>query len=369
MSYSFQPGGYDIAGMELFYKNKAAEGLHLKNRGVFFSSYEKGRPRDMEYRVQPLSKKGWFSTELAEETKSRYAAKGWEYVCTMGLIAIFRAPAGKAAEVYTDSADYAAALKALVKDAVFSIFSIPLLVAVCILLSRIFHDTGLAEAWLVFMGSTWGLLGVVAIILSFEIKEILDAVKLVGFYRRVKNGFDTDRGSYKVSHFSAIAARVLFAAGLAGLATVYFNKPYPMPYNSDGAYITFRDAGIYGEQTAFMDQDCTVTHYVSPFAEYWDTFEHIDSKDRWIYQEIMVLKNSVWVDATVKAFIETATFADEEEDFSRIDVPGMDRVLYSGGLECIAVKGNRVAYITSIFDNPRQLEMILAALAEKWENS
>ena len=102
LTYKFQPGKFDIAGMERFYKDMAAEGLHLFDRGAFFSSFTTGEPADMDYRVETLSSKG-FMRKLTDETKQKYTDCGWEYVCMMGFTAIFRASAGTAREVYTDS--------------------------------------------------------------------------------------------------------------------------------------------------------------------------------------------------------------------------------------------------------------------------
>ena len=362
MPYSFNPGRLNIAGMESFYKEKAAKGLHLKNIGVFFSSYEKGTPADVDYRLHPWTAKGIFNAEISDETKRSYTDSGWEYVCSTGQMAAFRSAGGKATEVYTDADEYAKLLKLPVRDSIITLLSLPALAVVYIVLNSFIENNLSRKIYLAFISNTWAIAGLLAIILSFEIAEIIDAAKFLIYYSKLKKSIHI---SHDCRHTSPAAACVLLAAGIAGVGSYYLNAEQPMPVYSDGAYVTYRDMGTEADRGIFMGKESTVQYSSSPFGQYWDTYEYIDN-GQWMYQEIMVHRYPEMVDATITAFMKASAFAQDEKAFSEITFPGLDRVLYTGSLECIVVKGSRVAFITGIFDNSAQLEMLLGTLAEKW---
>ena len=88
-----------------------------------------------------------------------------------------------------------------------------------------------------------------------------------------------------------------------------------------------------------------------------------------MYQDVYRL--SPWVDREVfiRSLMGDATFARSPENFQEVTVEGLEEAWVSGGLECIAVKGNLAAYVTVLGqgqENEETLEAALCALAECW---
>ncbi len=372
LTYKFQPGKFDIAGMERFYKDMAAEGLHLVDRGAFFSSFLKGEPADMDYRVETLSSKG-FMRKMTDETKQKYEDCGWEYVCMMGFTAIFRAPAGTAREVYADSYEQATAMKSYVKEACMQIFHLPLLWVLILLMNSLtYNGDATAEIFLSFITRTTGIISVFVGLMALEAADIISAVKLISIWRRMKKGQPMD-------HYPASTSRMYWLIGLAiaiiaavGIFAETRNKEVALPLESDGGYITLAQLGYDGERQLHYQWDSTLLHTDTIFCEYWDTREYIrteNGNNRWLYQEIYRIKGGVKPETVAEMAKRSAIFANNENrPFTETTVDGLDMAWYAGDLECVAVKGDMVGIFTSTFKDTDEIIRTLHTVAKHWEN-
>lgn len=61
--------------------------------------------------------------------------------------------------------------------------------------------------------------------------------------------------------------------------------------------------------------------------------------EKWMYQEAYILKNNNIVDRFVEVLMIDYTFAQSDEDYTLIEIPGLDQAWVTERLECIAVKG------------------------------
>lgn len=63
------------------------------------------------------------------------------------------------------------------------------------------------------------------------------------------------------------------------------------------------------------------------------------SSEEWLYQDVYILKNEDMVDRFVEVLMIDSVFAQSTEDYTRIEIPGLDQAWVTERLECIAVKG------------------------------
>lgn len=147
-----------------------------------------------------------------------------------------------------------------------------------------------------------------------------------------------------------------------------------MPDVSDGPYILLSDLGIEGERTtnSVNGEGSMVKANQSMLADYWDTQEYIDvingsySSEEWLYQDVYILKNEDMVDRFVEVLMIDSVFAQSTEDYTRIEIPGLDQAWVTKRLECIAVKGTTISSFTYPFDSPEGMREALEVVAEKW---
>ena len=93
----------DPAVLEGYFARQEGRGLRLDELGRWLVYFDKGEPRDMQYRIAYFEEEG----EEAEARRTEYAARGWEHVCfTAPNVHIFRARPGVPAP-RTDPEDYA----------------------------------------------------------------------------------------------------------------------------------------------------------------------------------------------------------------------------------------------------------------------
>lgn len=111
---------------------------------------------------------------------------------------------------------------------------------------------------------------------------------------------------------------------------------------------------------------------LSMLADHWDTQEYVDvingsySSEGWLYQDVYILKNEDMVDRFVEVLMIDSVFAQSTEDYTRIEIPGLDQAWVTERLECIAVKGTTISIFTHPFDSPEGMREALEVVAEKW---
>ncbi|MBQ8603381.1 MAG: DUF2812 domain-containing protein [Oscillospiraceae bacterium] len=372
LTYKFHPGKFDIFGMESFYKSMAAQGLHLVDRGVFFSSFAKGKPADMDYRVEALTS-GGFMWKLTDETKQKYTDCGWEYVCMMGFTAIFRAPAGAATEVYADSREQAASIKKVIKEAYLTLIQLPLLWLILIAIETVTYGNSLpSELFLSFITRTTGIVSVFAALVALEVPDIISALKLITIHHRMKRGKPTDHSPVKNSRMYWIVGVMIFAFAAVGIFTESQNKEIPLPLETDGGYITLSQLGYEGERILHYQFESDILHTDTIFCEYWECSEYTtgdNNENLWLNQKVYRIKGGVKPETVAKALMKTAIFAHEGADFREIQVKGLDKAYSTGNMECIAVKGNMVGIFITTFESENEIADTLTTVARHWEKA
>ena len=83
------------------------------------------------------------------------------------------------------------------------------------------------------------------------------------------------------------------------------------------------------------------------------------SSEGWLYQDVYILKNEDMVDRFVEVLMIDSVFAQSTEDYTRIEIPGLDQAWVTERLECIAVKGTTISIFTHPFDSPEGMREAL----------
>ncbi|MGI5963204.1 MAG: DUF2812 domain-containing protein [Lawsonibacter sp.] len=103
--YKFTPvEPYDLAAVESWLEDMAADGLYLKRFRPLFSSFTRGAPRRVRYRVEYIPGL-WPYDEAPQSLFDLYEEMGWDYVCDLGKannLPVFRARTAHAQEPHTD---------------------------------------------------------------------------------------------------------------------------------------------------------------------------------------------------------------------------------------------------------------------------
>ena len=139
-------------------------------------------------------------------------------------------------------------------------------------------------------------------------------------------------------------------------------------------YILLSDLDIEGKRTtnSVNGEGSMVKANQSMLADHWDTQEYVDvingsySSEEWLYQDVYILKNEDMVDRFVEVLMIDSVFAQSTEDYTRIEIPGLDQAWVTERLECIAVKGTTISIFTHPFDSPEGMREALEVVAEKW---
>ena len=83
-------------------------------------------------------------------------------------------------------------------------------------------------------------------------------------------------------------------------------------------------------------------------------------------QDVYRLKHTGMAARLAEVLMKDSVFADSPEDFTEVDIPGLDHAWVSGRMECIAVKGDNICFVTYPADGREALLLILQAMAHKW---
>lgn len=166
----------------------------------------------------------------------------------------------------------------------------------------------------------------------------------------MKKGISLDHAprSRKLIIIPRIISLLLLICILGCVGYDYLNdERYTMPDVSDGPYILLSDLDIEGKRTTNSGngEGSMVKANQSMLADHWDTQEYVDvingsySSEEWLYQDVYILKNEDMVDRFVEVLMIDSVFAQSTEDYTRIEIPGLDQAWVTERLECIAVKG------------------------------
>ena len=207
---------YDIEGLQSYFEEMAAKGLHLKKDGIFayFASFERGEPREARYRMDVKEKRSPImdgdNGRPTDEQIELCGELGWEYVDSIDVFHNFRTYDAAAPELNTDAALQSIAARRIVRSQIESVLVLcfwlliyPVLKLDGLLLPTMF-TVGTDVMLLAFIIDIWWIAGSIArLIYLSRIKKRLEAGESI--VRRVKR-----------SSARYIAPRIAFAV----LATV-----------------------------------------------------------------------------------------------------------------------------------------------------
>lgn len=188
---------YDIEGLQSYFEEMAAKGLHLKKDGIFayFASFERGEPREARYRMDVKEKRSPImdgdNGRPTDEQIELCGELGWEYVDSIGAFHIFRTYDAAAPELNTDAALQSIAARRIVRSQIDSVLVLcfwlliyPVLKLDGLLLPTMF-TVGTDVMLLAFIIDIWWIAGSIArLIYLSRIKKRLEAGESI--VRRVK---------------------------------------------------------------------------------------------------------------------------------------------------------------------------------------
>lgn len=215
---------YDIEGLQSYFEEMAAKGLHLKKDGIFahFASFERGEPREARYRMDVKEKRNAImdgdNGRPAEEQIELCSELGWEYVDSIGAFHIFCTYDAAAPELNTDAALQSIAARRIVRSQIESVLVLcfwlliyPVLKLDGLLLPTMF-TVGTDVMLLAYIIDIWWIVGSIArLVYLSRIKKRLEAGESI--VRRVKR-----------SSVRYIAPRIAFAVLAAATVCLFITR-------------------------------------------------------------------------------------------------------------------------------------------------
>lgn len=380
--YGIHPKDYAIGETEKYYSDMSEKGWELVKRGITLSRFQKTEPKKMRYRVEVVNLKSLEDGHLPEEQVAVYEDCGWEYVISRGYLHIFRAPEGNdAPEFYLEPEQQAATLKGLRKQYCSSLMAPFIIVAfhafMAALVGGLFNGRWAAQLYRGLIEETAWVTGFCLFLLWAVFSDLWGFIYISRLYRRMKKGIPLDHAprSRKLIIIPRIISLLLLICILGCVGYDYINdERYAMPDVSEGPYILLSDLGIEGERTtnSVNGEGSMVKANQSMLADHWDTQEYVDvinggySSEEWLYQDVYILKNEDMVNRFVEVLMIDSVFAQSTEDYTLIEIPGLDQAWVTERLECIAVKGTTISIFTHPFDSPEEMRSALEVVAQKW---
>ncbi len=376
--YAFHPKDFEIGETEKFYSEMAANGWMLVKRGVSLSRFERTQPQKMRYRIEVISAKALDGLEMPEEQLAVYEDCGWEYVDGRNYIHVFCAPEGsEAPEFYMEPEQQAETLKGLKRHYMVSMLNAPIYLVVLILMGLMVdgfaNGKWMAQAYRALVEQT-AVVMIFAVLLIWTLcGSIRAAWRMQRLCSRMKKGIALDHAP-RTRRIAAKVGNGIAVLLLIGLVIYGMNgyEKSPMPLETDEPYLLLSELGIDGERVEnwVNHNESTVISTGSWIADCWDTGEYVDTAntEEWLYQKIYRFKNEAFIPSFVNALMKDATFASSKNDYTEVEIDGLDQAWVTSRLECIAVKGELVASITYPFETEEEGKQVLQTLADKWEN-
>lgn len=378
--YTLSPDSMCIEENESYYAYMSSKGYFLENRGVFFCRFRKAEPEHLDYYavVQP-SGNGTAENEFA----AFFREHGWQYVSCINNVYIFSSFCGNKIPALPDEFLHRQRklLRRLKKQQIISVVLWMIILAVFLFLI-FFPDTavkitGFAEMYKKLIESAESFVVLGACLLYGIIADLRRVFFINKEYRKTEgdrqetdtvNAYKKFRVQKLLSVLFFICVCVIFVTG-----KLSFTK-YPMPETIEYPYVQIAEFDDAGQRVKnpLNDENSSVTEKNSLLCRAFHTKEFVESTGQdwsWLYQDVYLLKNENYSDALVKALMKDAVFAESEESFISVDVPGLDSAYITNGLECIAVKGKMIAVFEYDFSDSNEMMALLEVLAEKWSDN
>lgn len=378
--YTLHPDNMCIEENESYYAYMSSKGYFLENRGVFFCRFRKAEPEQLDYYavVQP-SGNGTAENEFA----AFFREHGWQYVSCINNVYIFSSFRGNKIPALPDEFLHRQRklLRRLKKQQIISVVLWMIILAVFLFLI-FFPDTavkitGFAEMYKKLIESAESFVVLGACLLYGIIADLRRVFFINKEYRKTEgdcqetdtvNAYKKFRVQKLLSVLFFICVCVIFVTGKLSVTK------YPMPETIEYPYVQIAEFDDAGQRVKnpLNDENSSVTEKNSLLCRAFHTKEFVESTGQdwsWLYQDVYLLKNENYSDALVKALMKDAVFAESEESFISVDVPGLDSAYITNGLECIAVKGKMIAVFEYDFSDSNEMMALLEVLAEKWSDN
>ncbi len=102
---------WSLGENESWFSDMAKEGWHLKTFGALFVHFERGEPKETQYRIDTSSNK-----KMSTADKEMFQEAGWRHVTKLGEFNVFSSPTElRAPELHTDPAEQAYTLENLAR--------------------------------------------------------------------------------------------------------------------------------------------------------------------------------------------------------------------------------------------------------------
>lgn len=214
---------YDVAAHQAWLEDEAARGNFLLEYRGFCAHFEKGTPKALRYRMEPVVRKG--EAEPDEEKKELYAALGWEYVTGNTEFHIWCCEDPAAPELNTDPQVQAAAYARLCRRLKIAnwicgvILAIPVLVFAFFSLAREDYGISLFRSW----SPMWEI-GILCITLVFITGQaIYWQWSLRKYLRTLESGIEMPhRRPYRKSRILTAVLIVVYTTYLISRVVVLF---------------------------------------------------------------------------------------------------------------------------------------------------
>ena len=368
--YGIHPPSYALGRNEQYYSKMAAQGWFLKKRGMWLSRFEAGEPVQMRYRVEIGAPATIDGPALPAEQLDLYAQCGWTLAASEGMLYLFSAPAdSEAPEPYADPAEQAPSLKALRRRYLLNFVGMVLQLVIFGLLGSYRHSLGatLAQG---LVEQTAQLILLVVLLVGLWGYELHAGLSLHLLYRRMRKGIPLDHNPQPSRRgivwgiWGAVLAVVLVLCGIQYRSST----DVPLPDGPEGPWLLLSDLGMEDPRTVMIYSDRenrlkTETSLLARQLESWETTEK-----SWCATKTLELKNEEMAQFYARQLLELGIFA-PPESYQQVEAPGLDLAFYvPGGLEVVAVLGNRVCYIQCPLSEAQAkiLEALPQVLARPW---
>lgn len=206
---------YDIAGMESWLEDLAAQGLFLERDGLFLgiATFVRGEPETLRFRLEATDRPGGLFSpthDPEEDVLDLHYRMGWNYRGRWWQFFIYTTADPEAPELHTDPRVQALTIQALNKFQRTQLLSFFVYCAIL----YFFHGSVLFTLTALWgLGKTLVLLG---FLLSFPVLQAVALVRMAKLKRRLKQGIPmTHRSDYKARSRAVYTGRALrWCAGI-----------------------------------------------------------------------------------------------------------------------------------------------------------
>ena len=355
-AYRLAPSRYPIGACESYYAHMAGQGYLLRRAGAVLDRFERGQPCELLYRVELCQER-----EFPQEQRELYEDCGWRYLTRRGVFHIFSAdPREQPPEIHTDPQIQAGSVGKLRQSCLVNLLCGIFWLIYPFLYFLIQQGQGFLE---VFVAETGFFLLIEAVLLALLYPAARGAYQSGQLLRRLKRGVPLDhntdwtRGRGVHRGICVLLAALILCCGGQALRERLASQTVSLPEEGKGLPLLlvsetgpFRRA-LPEEAIDFVGYSVKLergSSLLSP--EQFHTYElgvaeDGSGKESWMYQDAYLVRSPQLALTLARSIAQNSIWMDGLESYDTVESKGLDLVLLSH-MELIAVRGNRVLYIT-----------------------